>query len=122
MRKIKIFICAGIFLAVAAIFSYYLYNTSTLLAEVHKNIKETGMIASSLGFSLGEKDAVKISVKSSVDEGSALITLQNENGEILHTFDTNYSQKETISLEAGNYDIRIDSDKFNGKFDIVVRK
>ena len=101
---------------------YNVWNTSTILAEIHQSVKPTGMIASESGFILDEKDKVKISVKSSVNEGNAIITLQNENGEILYTFNTDCSQKETFSLEAGNYKIRVGSDIFKGKFDIVVRK
>lgn len=121
MIKKKISIYIGILL-VLVIISYYIWNTSTILAEVHQSVNPTGMIASESGFILDEKDEVKISVKSSVNDGNALITLQNENGEILYTFNTDCSQNETFSLDAGNYKIRIDSDKFKGKFDIVVRK
>ena len=101
---------------------FCIWNTSTLLAEVHKSVKQTGMIASESGFTLNNKDEVKIYVKSSIKEGNAVITLHNENGEILYTFNTGCSQKETFSLEAGNYEIRIDSEKMKGNFDIVVRK
>ncbi|HHV10034.1 MAG TPA: hypothetical protein GXX75_07130 [Clostridiales bacterium] len=120
-RYSKIFTMIGILLAIAFFF-YYIWNTNTLLAEVHNSVKQTGMIASSAGFILNKKDIVKISVKSSIDDGDALITLQNENHEILYTFNTNCLQKESFSLESGTYNIRIDGDKFKGKFDIVVRK
>jgi len=118
-KKISIYI---VILLVIVIFLYYIWNTSTLLAEVHKSVKQTGMIASESGFTLNNKDEVKIYVKSSIKEGNAVITLHNENGEILYTFNTGCSQKETFSLEAGNYEIRIDSEKMKGNFDIVVRK
>lgn len=122
MKKARIIlICIGFLLAVVVLF-YSIWNESSLLAEIHKNVKQTGMIASSGGFILNEKDDVKISVKSLVYEGDVLITLQNENEEILYTFETNSGQKETFSLEAGTYNIRIDSEKFKGSFDIVVRK
>lgn len=121
MSKKKISISIGILL-IMGIILYYLWNTSTILAEVHKNVKQTGMLASEVEFILNNKDEVKISVKSSVKEGNALVTLQNKNGEILYTFNTNCTQKETFSLESGVYKIRIDSEKFKGKFDIVVRK
>lgn len=122
MKKARIIlICIG-FLLAAVVLIYSIWNESSLLAEMHKNVKQTGMIASSGGFILNEKDDVKISVKSSVYEGDVLITLQNENEEILYTFETNSAQKETFSLEAGTYNIRIDSDKFKGNFDIVIRK
>lgn len=122
MKKATIIlICIGFLLAVLVLF-YSIWNESTLLAEIHKNVKQTGMIASSGGFTLNEKYDVEISVKSSVYEGDVLITLQNENEEILYTFETNSAQKETFSLEAGTYTIRIDSEKFKGNFDIVIRK
>lgn len=120
-KATKIFICIGFLLAVVVLI-YSIWNESTLIGEIHKNVTQTGMIASSGGFTLNEKDDVKISVKSSVYEGNVLITLQNENEEILYTFETNSAQKETFSLEAGTYNIRIDSDKFKGNFDIVIRK
>ena len=122
MKKARIIlICIGFLLAVVVLF-YSIWNESSLLAEIHKNVKQTGMIASSGGFILNEKDDVKISVKSSVYEGDVLITLQNENEDIIYTFETNSGQKETFSLGAGTYNIRIDSEKFKGSFDIVVRK
>lgn len=124
MRITKTYIiCSGILLLllVGAV-CYYKWNKSTLISEVHKEVKQTGMVASSGGFTLHEKGQVKISVRSSIYEGDALITLQNENGDILYTFDTDCSQKETFSLEAGSYIFRVDSNKFKGKFDIVVRK
>lgn len=121
MKKSKIFIGILILLAAGAMLFYNVWNDRTLLAEIHKNVKQTGMIASSSGFTLSEEDEVEISVKSTVYDGNALITLQNENHEILYTFDANSSQKEILSLDAGTYNIRIDSEKFKGNFDIVVR-
>ncbi|BCJ95819.1 hypothetical protein acsn021_33880 [Anaerocolumna cellulosilytica] len=121
MRKKKIGIYIGILLVLSSI-SYYIWNTSTLLAEIHKNVKQTEVIARESGFKLNYQDEVKVFVKSSIKEGSALITLQSENGETLYTFKTDCSQKETFSLEAGNYKIRIDGENSKGKFDIVVRK
>ncbi len=75
MRKKKIGMYIGVLLAIVIII-FYVWNTSTLLAEMHKSVKQTGMIASKVGFILDDKDEVKISVKSSVTEGNALITLQ----------------------------------------------
>lgn len=122
MRKTKVFImCAGILLLLVVGIIFY-YSKSTIISEVHRTVKQTGMLANSGGFTLNEKDEVKISVRSSIKEGDALITLLNENGDVLYTFDTNCSQKESFSLEAGHYTFRVDSDKFRGKYDIVVRK
>jgi len=62
------------------------------------------------------------SVKSVVKEGDAVITLQNNEGEILHTFHTDCSEKESFTLEPGKYGIHLDSDLFRGRYDFVVRK
>lgn len=98
------------------------YSKSTIISEVHRTVKQTEMLASSSGFILNEKDEIRISVRTSIKEGDALITLLNENGDVLYTFDTDCLHKETFSLEAGEYTFRVDSDKFRGRYDIVVRK
>ncbi|MGF7145929.1 hypothetical protein HNQ56_004377 [Anaerotaenia torta] len=120
MRKIKLVSIIGVLIA-GALF-YYIWSASAVLAEMHRDVKKTEMVASSIGFGLDEKEEITIHVKSSIYEGDALITLQNENNEVLYTFDTDCSQKETFSIEAGSYKLRVDSDQVRGKFDIVVRR
>lgn len=118
-KKISIGIVVLLILGVAF---YFKWNSDQVLVECHKNLKEAGMLASSCGFTLDEKTEVEIRVKAALSEGTVAITLQNEQGEILYTFTSDGKQNETVSLEAGSYDIRIDSDRCKGKFDVVVRK
>lgn len=119
MKKRVAIISLVIFIAIGVLVSIWYRNT--YIAEMHKDMKQAEMLASSLGFTLEETTEVTIKVISVIKYGDVSITLQDENGEIVHQFKTDCKEKEVLKLDAGSYTIHLDSESCKGKFDIIVR-
>lgn len=120
MKK-RVTVISFVLLLVIVILGNLWYRNS-FIAELHKDMKQEEMLASSIGFSLDEMTKVTIKIKSVIKNGDVNITLQDKNGEIVHQFKTDCKEKEVLNLEAGIYKIRLDSESCKGKFDITVRK
>lgn len=119
-NKKKVVIITLLFVIVVGILGYVWYKNS-YKAELHKHMKQEGMLATSLGFSLDKKDEVVIRVKSKIKSGDAVITLQNSEGEVLYQFKTDCKEKKVITLEAGSYELHLDSEACQGDFDLTIR-
>ncbi|BBF42592.1 hypothetical protein lbkm_1276 [Lachnospiraceae bacterium KM106-2] len=118
-RSHRIMSCAVVILIL--IVGIYWSSRSQIVAEIHNDLEKGGPIASSVGFNVDSSGDYEMSIKAKGTSKDITITLKNKKYTVTSiSVMRNGSWK--YALKKGDYELLVDSKKFQGKIDVVIKK
>ena len=96
------------------------YYKNMPIVSINNNVLHGEMVANGVGFSVDSSKDLSINYRSTVKDGNLIIRLTDENWNTIKEFEAGTSSQEKISLEKGNYYMRVESDYFKGKYKVQV--